>query len=42
MMATGILKVKGEQLVDGDGEVLLLRGAGRFSFVLPPHSPITS
>ncbi|MCJ1309531.1 Endo-1,4-beta-xylanase 5 [Agyrium rufum] len=27
-MATGILKVKGEQLVDGEGNVVILRGAG--------------
>jgi hypothetical protein len=27
-MATGILRVKGDQVVDGNGQTIILRGAG--------------
>jgi hypothetical protein len=27
-MATGILRVKGDQVVDGNGKTIILRGAG--------------
>ena len=33
-MATGILRVKGEQLVDANGDVVVLRGAGKLLFII--------